>query len=421
MVSIQLSPDTRKRTVSREPNITLHNRYFENNPVLNPDNYSAISRPALTKWMEVGEGHIRKVFSAPGTFGDDLFVVSGLFLYRIDRYGATTNIGQISVDITASVSMAATAPIGTGTSENLFIAEGGVLWVYTENGFAIGTLTVTGSIANGDRVVIDGVYYQFTTGSVDTGTPAGTSGSPWLVAHPTSTAVALTNLYSAINASGIPGTDYSTLLTTAHTTVEAYGQSGNDLYVAARENGVGGNSLTTTETGAGMSWGGATLSGGGSPSLRQVFVPDDVGAIDVAHINSYIIVIPSQIDELNGRFYWIEPGSMVIDPLNFATAERSPDRINQVVVFSDMFWLLGQNTTEPWVTSGNDAAPFQRFQGILFDRGSWEGTAIQVKDSLILTDEDGAVFQVRGGLERISTPDIEERIRKAIHLQQSLI
>jgi hypothetical protein len=62
----------------------------------------------------------------------------------------------------------------------------------------------------------------------------------------------------------------------------------------------------------------------------------------------------------------------------------------------------------------------QRYESVLFDRGSWPGTAIQVKDSLIVTDENGGVFKIQGGQTRISRPEIEERIRKAIQKQQQL-
>ena len=56
----------------------------------------------------------------------------------------------------------------------------------------------------------------------------------------------------------------------------------------------------------------------------------------------------------------------------------------------------------------------ERFKGVLYDRGSWEGAAIQVKDSLVTIDEDGGVWVISGGSNRVSTPDIEEKIRRAI-------
>jgi len=285
-IPIQLGKTTIRRDVGKIANITLKNRFFESNPVLNPEETSAIARPGLRKWLDVGNGPIRKIFSAPGVFNGDLFVVSEYDLFRITEAGAITNLGTVSSILGNRINMAATSPIGA-VSEMLYISVGEALYLYTDS------------------------------------------------------------------------------------------------------------------------------------VLSQVTVPDDLGALDVAHINSYIIVIPSQEGENTGRFYWIEPGEITIDTLDFATAERSPDGINQVVVFSDMFWLCGAQTTEPWITTGEPLAPMERFRGILFDRGTWEGTAIQVKDSLILADSDGAVFQIQGGLKRISTPAIEEMIRKAIETEES--
>lgn len=424
MADIPLVPTDYRRLVAKEPSISLRNRFAERNPSLNNDPVSVISRPGLSKFAEVGTGPIRKVFSQAGTFNDDLFVISGTFLHRVDRSTAvSSSIGQLSTNPLGSISMAATAPIGDTVPAYLFIAEGGVLWCYTEDGSAIGHLEASGAIADGDDVVIDGVYYTWTTGDVNAGTPDGTSGNPWLLAHHATNIVCLTNLYNAINLTGAAGTDYSTGVT-EHPTVAGSALSPNDLYITAKEAGTIGNSIAVSETGANLSWSsGATLSGGGTPQLRQVQVPDDVGAISVATINSYVIVIPVQEENIKGRFYWIDPGEVFIDPLNFATAERSPDALHQVVVFGNMFWLLGQSTTEPWVTTGSIDAPMQRFQGILFDRGSWNGTAIQIKDSLFVIDEDGGWFQISDGLRRITQnrPDIEERTRAAIQTSSSYL
>jgi hypothetical protein len=148
-------------------------------------------------------------------------------------------------------------------------------------------------------------------------------------------------------------------------------------------------------------------------------MPDDVGAISVAHFNSYILVAPVQGNDVNGRFYWIDPGETFVDPLNFATAERSPDPINQIVALSDRFWLLGQSSSEPWITTGNLDAPMIRMQGILYEQGAWPGTGVKVNNGIILVDQFGDVYQVAGGLKMISRPDISEMIRDAIAYQQA--
>lgn len=421
MVDIPLAGSTYKRQVAKEPVIELHNRYAERNPALNDSPVSLISRPGLRKFAEVGTGHIRKVFPAVGSFNDDAFVVSGNDLYRVSSTtGTGTLIGTISSNPLGDISMAMTAPIGT-VPAYLFIAEGGVLWYYTDNGHARNTLQFTGAITATETVEIDGVYYEFTAGSVDAGTPDGTLANPWLVDMGASLAISVRNLYYAINANeGTAGTDYSTG-TTANTNVEGLAYTGTDLFIQARVAGISGNGITTTETMANAVFNDPTLTDGGTDQLAQVTVPGDLGAISVAHINSFVIVVPVQSEtaESIGKFYWIEPGEVKIDPLDFATAERSPDKIHQVLTYGDMFWLFGQKTTEPWITTGDPAAPMQRFQGILFDRGAWEGTAVQVKDSLIVCDEDGGVFMINNGQNRISRPDIEERIRKAIQRQEA--
>lgn len=418
MVQIMVGRSNYQRDVLRTPEIVLKNRWFEQNPVLNAaSEFTAlISRPGMLKLTEIGAGHVRKVFSEPGTFDEDLFIVSGLSLYRMDDTATVTTIGAISSDIQSAVTMAATAPIGATVPEYLYITDGGVLWLYTANGQAQGHLQASGAVANNDTLVIGGVYYKWTNGSVDTGTPAGTVGSPWLVALGASTAEALDNMFHAINADGTPGTTYSTLLVAAHATVTGFNVSAADLYIAARTAGGTGNAITTTETGANISWSnGATLTGGGTEKLRQVPLPDDVGAISVAHINSYVIVVPAQGAGINGQFYWIEPGETYIDALNFATAERSPDAVSQVLVFSDRFWLLGQSTTEAWITTGNIDAPMQRFTGVLYDRGTWAGSAIVVGGGMVLVDPNGNVVHISGGLREVSRPDIAEQIRLAMN------
>lgn len=155
-------------------------------------------------------------------------------------------------------------------------------------------------------------------------------------------------------------------------------------------------------------------------TCAQVVTPDDVGIISVGFNASYIICVVAQGFGFNGRFYWIEPGEIIIDPLNFATAERAPDPVYNVICVGDQFWLPGANSTEVWYFTGDPDAPVSRVQGRLFDRGVWEGCAVAIKDSMIMVDADGRVYDVASGADPISTPDIEERIRKAIATQMRL-
>lgn len=417
MTSVPLGHGDWRRTVADEAEIPLLNRYFEANPANLADQVALLSRPGLRKWLEVGNGPIRAIYSQPGSFDDALFTISYDTLYRVDSDETITTIGAgfTGAGITSIPVMAATAEVGS-LPAHLFIADGRNLWLYVENGYALGTLT--GTPANNDTVTIGTTYYKWTSGSVNAGSPAGTFANPWLVALGAISTDAFTNIASAISGTGVAGTDYSTA-TTPHVSVQADVYNGSLVTVRAITAGTGGNSIATTETGAALAWNAATLTGGGGPTLTQVQVPDDVGVIAVGYIAGFVIVVVAQGYGINGRFYWIQPGETTIDPLDFATAERSPDPITSVRVVGDQFWLFGTNSTEIWFLSGDSNAPFQRVQARLFERGIWEGTDVQIKDSVVVVDGDGVVYVVAGGgPQRISTNSIEERIRRSMRRQE---
>lgn len=417
MADVPLGRADYSRLVPNEARIQLRNRYFESNPVLTDGGATLIARPALKYGLAVGDGPVRGVYSQPGSFEDCLFTVSDDDWFRVDTNLAITHLQSGIAGGNKAISQAATGNIGT-TPEYCYMANGSILYLYVENGYAAGVLT--GSPANNDVVRASAMYYKFTTGSVNAGTPAGTVANPWLVALGITDQISLQNLADAISNNAVGGSEYSTALT-VNPDVSIVSTSATAMSVRATAVGTLGNGIPTTETGAAIAWGAATLTGGGAPQVTQVQTPGDVGVIAVGYIASYIIVVPAQGEGINGRFFWIEPGETTIDPLNFATAERSPDPINNVVVFTDQFWLPGSNTTEVWYFTGVLDSPVARLQGVTFDRGTWPGTALQVKESMMIIDSDGGVFQVAGGLQRISTPGVEERIRKAIQRQAPYI
>lgn len=417
MVKVPLGTGDWRRSVAGEADVPVLNRYFEQNPTNLEDQVALLSRPGLRRWLSVGNGPIRALYSQPGAFEDSLFVVSYDSLYSVEQDETITTLGSglFTIPFDHTPSMAATGRLGS-TPEHLFIADGRVLYLYVEDGYSDGT--VSGTPANTDVVKIDTVYYKFTNASVDAGTPAGTVGNPWLVALGASATIAFENLAAAISDNGLAGSQYSTALT-GHTTVVVVSNTANSVTVRAVTSGVAGDGISTTETGAALAWGAATLTGGGTAQVNQVQTPDDVGVVSVGHIAGYIIVVVAGDFDVNGRFYWITPGETTIDALNFATAERAPDPLISVRVVGDQFWLLGTSTTEVWYLSGDAAAPFQRVQARLFDRGVWEGTDVQINDTVIVVDPDGVVYAISGGgPQRISNHSIEQRIRESMIRQE---
>lgn len=423
MVSVPLGKSDWRRSVAKEAEIPVLNRYFEQNPTNLEEQAALLSRPGLRRFLDLGQGPIRLLYSQPGSFADALFAVGGENLYKIETNKEFDLVGTgiFGAETKSTPSMAATSRIGE-VPEYLWIADGRTLWLFTENANARGRLTASGTIANGYKIQIDTTYYQWTTGSVDTGTPAGTVGSPWLVARGANNAEALGNMFDAINMTGTGGTTYSTALT-EHPTVKALNYDTTTLVLQAKDYGTGGNLIATVVTsGANISFAAATLEDGGTPRMVNVPMPDDLAPISVAFIAGYIIVVCDQGQGVNGRFYWIKPGEVTIDPLDFATAERSPDPVLSVRAVGDQFWLLGSNSTEVWYPTGDADTPFRRVQGRLFDRGVWDGTDAQIKDFVMLVDSDGIVYQITdGGPQRVSNNSIEERIRQAIIAEQRAI
>lgn len=405
-MKIPLGLSAYERPVAQEPAIRVLNRYFETDPTNQTDQVALLARMGLRRLLPLGEGPIRGYFSQPGAFDSASFAVSGDELFRVDTNGTVTRIagGIFGNGMRSNVSMAA-------TDEFLFVADGRILWVYTENSYAQGTLS--GTAVNNDTIRIGAIYYRWTSGDVDAGTPDGSAGNPWLVALGATNTDALDNMREAIDGDGTPSETYSLSLE-PHPDVRSVTSSATQLTVEAREAGTAGNAIVTTViAGAGLAWGAGTLEDGGVPTFRQVPVPDDVGIISVGYIAGFVICVVAQGYGFNGRFYWIEPGFTTIDSLNFATAERAPDPVWNVLIFGDQFALPGTGTTEFWYPTTNEAIPFLRVQGRLFDQGTWEGTGVVIRNTLMLVDATGAVWKISDGLEKVSNPAIEERIRVA--------
>jgi hypothetical protein len=408
MVTVPLGATAYKRTYSQAPEIKMVNRFFETSPPNQVEGGTLLSRPGTKLFGSFGSGPIRKLFTQPGSFGTlgDLFVVSGDKLYRYNDIDGTTPISGTVAD-TADPSI--TTVSGPGF-EYLFIADGTLLQFYEGLSFARGTLTSTGAISSGDTVLIDTVYYEWTNGGVDVGSPAGTMADPFLVNLDVGVEEALNNLLLALNANGAPGTDYSTAINIPHLSIEGVRSDDTKLDVKARTRGTGGNSLVTTvPVGANLAWDAATLEGGGTHQLLGVPTPDDVGVVSLATSKSFVIAVVAN----SQRFYWIEPGFTTIDPINFASAESIPDEIISVLAVGDQLWFFGQGSTEPWYVTTNPLDRLLPSQGRAFSRGVVEGTPVVVKDSVVLVGNDGIVYSVSGGPQRISTNGIEERIRIA--------
>lgn len=149
----------------------------------------------------------------------------------------------------------------------------------------------------------------------------------------------------------------------------------------------------------------------GASALVAIDQPDDIPFVSLDVFNGFVLCVQANSD----RFYWIQPSATEIDPLDFATAERFPDKILQVRVVGDEFWLLGEKSIEVWRATGDGDAPFQRIEGRAFNFGIFGGTGVRLKDtSVTLLAADGTAISVAGTPTNIGNPSVAERTRNAI-------
>lgn len=142
-------------------------------------------------------------------------------------------------------------------------------------------------------------------------------------------------------------------------------------------------------------------------ALVTVATPGSVGISALAGLAGYVLAAQANSD----RMYFIEPGAVIIDALNFVTAEYEPDKIEDIIVVGDSAYVIGQSVTEVWYATGQADPAFAPNQGRTFHRGMVSGTAVRVKENIMLVGDDGNVY-VLGNPTPVSTNSIAERIRK---------
>ena len=131
-------------------------------------------------------------------------------------------------------------------------------------------------------------------------------------------------------------------------------------------------------------------------------------AQDLDQLNGYILTLCT-----SGRFYWLLPGETLIDPLDFATAESSPDGGVAIRRVGDEFVILGTDSGEVWQSTGDGDAPFQRVSGRPIERGCLaRDTVRRFDNSLVWVADDFTVVRLGPVAQVISNPGLSQRIRQ---------
>lgn len=114
--------------------------------------------------------------------------------------------------------------------------------------------------------------------------------------------------------------------------------------------------------------------------------------------------------------YYLLPGDVAWDPLQFISAESLPDKMAALGLIGDQMAFLGDNTLEIWALTAGSTPPAEPYGGLNFiDKGCLNRSTIANLDNgLIWVASDGVVYICRGGVpERISTNGVEEQIAAA--------
>jgi hypothetical protein len=140
---------------------------------------------------------------------------------------------------------------------------------------------------------------------------------------------------------------------------------------------------------------------------------------------------------LDGYFVFNEPNSqkvwvtslldcLSVDPLDFASAEGSPDGLISLIVDHREAWLFGTNSVEVWYDAGNADFPLQRIQGAFNEIGCIAPYSVaKLDNSLFWLGADargrGVVYRANGYTgQRVSTHAVEWQIQQYGNLSDAL-
>jgi len=142
--------------------------------------------------------------------------------------------------------------------------------------------------------------------------------------------------------------------------------------------------------------------------------PDFAGAVNVGFLDGYFV-----FNEPDSQTVWITSiyEGTSIDPLDFASAEGSPDGLVSLIVDHRELWLFGADSTEVWYNSGDADFPLTRIQGAFNEIGCAAAYSVAKLDNGIFwlgadARGKGIVYRANGYTgQRVSTHAIEYAIQ----------
>ena len=149
--------------------------------------------------------------------------------------------------------------------------------------------------------------------------------------------------------------------------------------------------------------------------FAQITDPDFAGATTVCYLDGYFV-----FNQPNSQIIWVSQllDGTSVEPLDFASAEGSPDGVVGIINDHKELWVFGTDTTEVWYNAGGTDFPLAPIQGAFNEIGCLSPWTIQKLDNSIFwlgTDPrgDGIVYRADGYKgQRISTHAVEWQIQQ---------
>lgn len=148
-------------------------------------------------------------------------------------------------------------------------------------------------------------------------------------------------------------------------------------------------------------------TGGTVPAPVALPLPNPV--ISANYLAGYFLVI----QENSQRIYFSAINVPTFDPLDFFSAESSPDFMYAMEVYGDELCLLAPNSVEFQASTGDPDLPFQRIPGRTFSMGVLgKNASTTTPEGIVFIGRDHRVYRVSGAPIVISNPAVEQRLQE---------
>jgi hypothetical protein len=138
--------------------------------------------------------------------------------------------------------------------------------------------------------------------------------------------------------------------------------------------------------------------------------PDDAPVASITAIDNFLVAVRQD----TGTVYFRVPGDTTWNALDFFSAEREPDPAICVRTLTDLLYVFGTSSIEPFTLTGNAEAPFSRLAGSGADRGTKDrDSVVRADNTLVWVGENNIPYRLAGVPQAIANPGIVDAIQRS--------